>query len=260
MPRCVRPATTAAGRASGPPACATRGCGSCCAWWSHVHVRDPRRVAVGGHGRDVIDRLRALVRGQRPPPRSRIERDLAALVLRVVVEGADRMDRRELHEDQLIRPRRGYSPGRSTLQQRELVLADVVPGGCAFATSAFKERRVAGVWSPRSRAASAAARSAARGAGSRSRSRSRGRSGRSRATPLVDQASRSGISISKTRPGFSRFISVQVARAQRRLARVRASSPSTRLVDFASPGAVASNSASASFWVSTIRPESTSPR
>ena len=78
-----------------------------------VHVREPGRVAVGRHGRDVVDGLRPLVRRQRPAPGRGVERDLVALVLGVVVEGPDRVDRRELDEDSSLPSLRGYRPGRS---------------------------------------------------------------------------------------------------------------------------------------------------
>ena len=63
-----------------------------------VHVGDPGRVAVDGLRGDVVDGVRALVRGEGPPPRRRVERDLAAAVVGVLVEGADGVDGGELHE------------------------------------------------------------------------------------------------------------------------------------------------------------------
>jgi len=65
---------------------------------AHVHVRDPREIAVGDLGGNVVDRVGALVRGEGSAPGCGIERDLLAVVVGVVVEGPDRVDGGELHE------------------------------------------------------------------------------------------------------------------------------------------------------------------
>ena len=137
----------------------------------HVHVGEPRRVAVDGHRGDVVDGVGALVGGEGPAPGRRVERDLAAVVVRVFVEGADRVDGGELHEfDAALLPR--VEPGRHVLEQREEALFEGggqpvgrAPRGQAPAAPGPGAARACRGPSRPPRAASGASRSGPRGAG-----------------------------------------------------------------------------------------------
>jgi hypothetical protein len=83
-----------------------------------VHVRQPRRVAVRLVGRNVIDRERPLVRGERAKARRRVRRDAAAVPRRVLVPCADRIDRGELVEGERVAAH-GIAIARHAREERE---------------------------------------------------------------------------------------------------------------------------------------------